>query len=285
MITKLEISLDVPFRAAPWLTTSQLMKTHGGVVEFAIDRPNVLVGPNGAGKSALIETIALRFLAFLEGRSRFDLNYMRSNEARAWWTEGKGWYGKPHFLEGLSVEADAGLVRYYRPNHIPGNDDSVAAAMMCGYFEQARHYAKLTEDKSSGQKAQALQEEILGMLEGRGLPVPLCIPERWPQPGDLDSITIPDLYERQKAVLVDMMFGAATQASDAARPLILLDEPEQSLDALKEAQLWRAIAQADCTQCQVIVASHSLYPLMHPDQFNLIEAVPGYIEDVFALVR
>lgn len=284
MITRLELPLDAPFQAVPWLPTTRLMQTHGGVVEFASDRPNVIVGPNGAGKSALIETIALRFLAFLEGRSRFDLNYMRSNEARAWWTEGKGWYGKPLFLAGLNVETDAGLVRYYRPNHIPGNDHSVAAAMMCGYFEQARRYGMLTKEKSSGQKAQALQEEILGMLTGEGLPEPLRIPERWPQPGESASRTIPDLYERKEAVLVDMMLGADPQVRPEGTPLILLDEPEQSLDARNEARLWHAIARADCTQCQVIVASHSLYPLMHPDQFNLIEAVPGYIDEVVSLM-
>jgi predicted ATPase len=63
-----------------------------------------------------------------------------------------------------------------------------------------------------------------------------------------------------------------------------MDEPEQSLDALAELVLWRQIAAADMSKMQVIVATHSLYPLMHPEKFNIIEAVPGYSESVMQLL-
>jgi predicted ATPase len=64
----------------------------------------------------------------------------------------------------------------------------------------------------------------------------------------------------------------------------MMDEPEQSLDAKAEMLLWGQIAKADCDKVQVIVATHSLYPLMHPELFHLIEAVPGYAQEVRKLM-
>lgn len=70
------------FKAIPWLETSRLMDFHQKTVVFSTDKPNVIVGPNGAGKSALIESIALRFMAFLCGRSALDGHYLRMVKTR-----------------------------------------------------------------------------------------------------------------------------------------------------------------------------------------------------------
>jgi len=66
--------------------------------------------------------------------------------------------------------------------------------------------------------------------------------------------------------------------------MILMDEPEQSLDVKAEAQLWSSLSKADCAKMQIIVATHSMYPLLHKDNFNLIEAEDGFVDEVLALM-
>jgi predicted ATPase len=64
-----------------------------------------------------------------------------------------------------------------------------------------------------------------------------------------------------------------------------MDEPEQSLDAWASATLWSRIAEADCAKVQIVVATHSWYPILHPEAFNIIEAVPGFLEEVRSLIQ
>ena len=74
------------------------------------------------------------------------------------------------------------------------------------------------------------------------------------------------------------------QPAETAVPLILMDEPEQSLDARAEGSLWAAIANADCSTMQIIVATHSLYPMLNKDKFNIIETETGFVAEVRRLL-
>jgi len=87
----------------------------------------------------------------------------------------------------------------------------------------------------------------------------------------------------EEAIKADLLMKRVEQGAQG-RPLLLMDEPEQSLDALAEARLWRTIEAADCDRMQIIVATHSLYPILHPERFHLIEATPGFVESVTELV-
>lgn len=278
MITEMSVK---DFRGIGYLESSNLMKRRKGKLVFSTEKPNVLVGPNGAGKSAVMQTLALRFLAYFSGVSTFDDKYMRDSEADAWWTKAYSWSDDAEWLKGLICKTDNGPTLYYRPGHIPGNECSVTHSMMMGYFEQAKAYGMLVKDKSSGQQSQAVLKRILDALAGRELPK--------------DYAQLNWNYGRK----LQGSGGAAHHGHFAPQaealkkcyppdkqgiPLILMDEPEQSLDARAEGQLWNAIAHADCSSMQVIVATHSLYPLLHKDKFNLIEAEPGFIKDVLALM-
>lgn len=270
------------FKAVPHLETSLLMQRYPEGLAFSSEKPNVVVGPNGAGKSALLSALALLTLSFYGGASALDRNYTgRSREAEDFWLR-DGWRRDYQFLPGLDCLGEVGPALYYRPGHIPGNDHSVVAAMMCGYSREARAYAELTENKSSGQQSQALLQKIQRALGG-DLSELTYAQMNWTagtQPEELSGRRFVSDFEYHAEALKARCLACADKT-----PVVLMDEPEQSLDAMAELALWKQIEQADTRRLQVIVASHSLYPLMHPDKFHLIEAVPGYIQDVQALLK
>jgi energy-coupling factor transporter ATP-binding protein EcfA2 len=271
--------------ALPYLETSALMAAHGGQVKFSARKPNVIVGPNGAGKSALLRAISLRFLAHLTPRSALNDDYVVGCDSDAWWVKEREGGQDFTFLKGLDVTTDGGPVLFYRPGHLPGNEADVTHAMMMGYFEEAEQFVRMTEKKSSGQMSQALLAEMLNALAGRDLPT-ACGFKNWrfgkePRPPDraCGHFSGPSDFDYKAEALRKL-----SSAGPDAKPLVLMDEPEQSLDALAEAQLWAAIAGADCSQLQVIVATHSVYPMLHPKRFNLIEAEVGYAKKVLDLL-
>ena len=279
MISNLSVS---GFKGVPYLETSSLMTLHANKLRFSKTKPNVLVGPNGSGKSALLQTLAIRFLAYFTGQSFLDDKFVLDGDAKAWWTREREWGNDYEWLKGLTCKTDNAPALYYRPGHIPGNETSITHAMMCGYFEEARAYGKLVDEKSSGQQSQAVMQPLLAALAGEGLPCAYGH-KNWrfgDEPRTFDYPRHGASYDHQAEVL-----KALYRPEPSAIPLILLDEPEQSLDARAEARLWQAISQADGAKVQVIVATHSLYPLTHPKKFNIIETEAGFVNDVLALLK
>lgn len=276
------------FKAVPYLETSELMRSHPQGVRLSTRKPNVIVGPNGAGKSALLRALALRTLSVRKGLTELDQHYVRYGaEAEKFWSIQTCWDKGPlwgerqaTFLPGLTAQTHNAPALYYRPGHIPGEERCATTAMMTGYFDSAREFMAKTEKKSSGQAHRALLERLMQTLERGELPAP-AVPERWgrglsPRVSKGARLDDQDLQHNALLELVTPEAGALA--------LVLMDEPEQSLDARAELQLWRTIAAVDCSRLQVVVATHSLYPLLNPHRFNLIEATPGYIEEVRALL-
>ena len=279
MIKDIKIS---NFKAVPYFETSELAKNHPSGFAMSLCKPNVIVGPNGSGKSALIKTLSLKTLSYYMGVSCFDDKYVISNESDKMWTNLGGWNQSFVYLSGLDCSFDKGLTLYYRPGAAPGNERCIATAMMSGYFEEARAYGKLIDKKSSGQQSYAVLETILSMLKGEADPLEYLY-VNWRAGKALkpeDRLRRASSFEIQAETL-KKLYG---EVSPDAIPLVLMDEPEQSLDAKSEAILWGLIKNADCSKMQVIVATHSFYPILHPEHFNVIEAVPGYIDAVRCLI-
>lgn len=273
------------FKAIPYLETSALMSSHPDGVKFSLTKPNVIVGPNGAGKTALMTSLSMLTLSHFTSGSALDDNYVLDGDSKDWWaerTEEKTWKRFWDYLPGLQVITDDGPAYFYRPAHMPGNEVGITHAMMLGYMDEARAYGKMTEKKSSGQQSTALLAKIVDCLDGSAV-VPRHGSVHWRYgsvPKDLGRGHAAD-YDKQANALLERFNAVAKDAT----PVILMDEPEQSLDALAELQLWKRIEAVDVSDLQVIVATHSLYPLMHPAAFNIIEAAPGYAAEVMGLLE
>ena len=272
------------FNGVPYLETSLLLQTYGKTLTFSLTKPNVVVGPNGSGKTALLDTLAIRFLTYFSSQSALDRRYVLEVDARAWWTKSGPRPLEYVWLEGLTCQTDNAPALYYRPGHVPGNEPTIADAMMGEYWEQAHEYAQLVEHKSSGQQKQAVLGKILEALEGKDLPVTYALTnwEFGTQPRDVNRIPTLE-YGRDVYVKAEVLKALYRPTANAIA-LILMDEPEQSLDVRAEAQLWSRISRADCTKMQIIVATHSMYPLLHKDSFHLMETQPGYVDEVLELL-
>jgi ABC-type cobalamin/Fe3+-siderophores transport system ATPase subunit len=278
-----ELSVD-DFAAIPYLETSSLMKTHRKRLSFSTLKPNVVVGPNGSGKTALLDTLAIRFLTYFSGESTLDRRYVLDVDARAWWTRSGESTDEYVWLKGLRCKTDNAPALYYRPAHVPGNEPTIADAMMGAYWVQAQEYARLVERRSSGEQNQAVLGKITRALEGAELPATYAY-MNWEFGTTARDVSKLDtfVYGRDaygKAEVLKALYHPAPNAL----ALILLDEPEQSLDVKAEAQIWSCIAKADCRKMQIIAATHSMYPLIHRDHFNLIETEAGFIDDVLELM-
>ena len=167
MLTKLRVD---GFKAVAHLETSALMALKKKKLTFSTTKPNVLVGPNGSGKSALVSALALRHLAHFTAGSTFDTKYVLGSESRNYWTREREWGHDYAFLKGLECDTDNAPALYYRPSHVPGNENDITAAMMVGYFDEAKAYARLVENKSSGQQSQALLAQMLDRTCGKVTP-------------------------------------------------------------------------------------------------------------------
>jgi len=281
MITELRAD---GFAAIPYLESSSLLRTHGQRLTFSLAKPNIVVGPNGSGKTALLDTLAIRFLTYFSSESTLDRRYVLDVDSRRWWTRTDPGRDEYVWLQGLVCATDNAPALYYRPGHVPGNEPTIADAMMGQYWEQAREYARLVEHKSSGQQNQAVLEHILRALGGEELPVRYAHMnwEFGTEPRDARKRE-PFGYGGDVYIKAEIL-KALYRPAAAAIPLIFMDEPEQSLDVKTEAQLWSRICRADCARMQIIVATHSMYPLMHRHKFHLIETETGFVEEVLALL-
>lgn len=270
------------FGAVPYLETSQLMQSHPDGLVFSLEKPNVIVGANGVGKSALMRTLSYLTLSWQTGVSTIETFYA-SRQCEACWPASP--YGSVSsrstttYLPGLDVESDWGPALYYRPGHIPGNEAMLVTAKAIGYGAEATEYRRLTAGKSSGQQCGALLGRLDAVLAGDTSSMQyLAAGMHWAHEFYKDSM--PAEHVRSHYLL--RRYG---EVSADALPVLLLDEPEQSLDTKAELQFWRKVESVDTSKVQVIAATHSLYPMMYPGRFNVIEATPGYVAEVLALLR
>ncbi|MCC5610732.1 ATP-binding protein [Nostoc sp. CHAB 5834] len=269
------------FAAVPYLESSTLMQTVGGTVKFSTSKPNVIVGPNGVGKSALLKSLSLFTLTYYTGRSEFLDKFLGSIGNNKLWND-PGWRREYIFLPGLEVKGDYAPALYYRPGHIPGNETSASHAMMCGFYEEARAFDAKTRHKSSGQKSNALLEDLLSAMRGELELKGIKKGRAW-RYGKMPLDLKPSRHNMPWDYQANVLWEHQPKEDEKPVPVVLMDEPEQSLDAVSELNLWRTIESVDCKKLQVIVATHSLYPFLFPKKFNLIEAEPGYIDKVTAL--
>lgn len=264
------------FKGVQHLESSAVIRNNPNGLVFSTDKPTVIVGPNGSGKSALLCALALRFLADVLGESAFDRDYVDSH--KPYWTNRSRYGHDWEFLNGLECDTDNAPAVYYRPNHVPGNEPNTAHALVMGLHEQARAYESLVGRRSAGEGHRNRLERVCAVLR-KDTPVQFRY-ARWSfgeQPKDLTDYRQWHGAMDYKAEVLKKLFS-----SPGTEPLVLMDEPEQSLDALSTLKLWKELSQPGL--CQVIIATHSLYPIEHPEAFSFIETTPGYIGNIRQLI-
>jgi energy-coupling factor transporter ATP-binding protein EcfA2 len=272
------------FGGVAYLEGPDLMRAKGGKVQFSTKKPNVLVGPNGSGKSALMTTLALLTMSYFTGKSELSSKYLTAREADSWWTRLQSWGHEYAWLQGVEVGWDIAPAVYYRPEHIPGNEVDPTHAMLMGYFEEAKAYARMTDAKSCGQKSGALLERICTALRGQPATGYGMKPGDWSYGVEKRSPQRTGQWVGEDQYKAEVLKATYLRQGDAGS-IVLMDEPERSLDGRAEMGLWKAIEAVNCSKVQVIVATHSVYPALHPDRFHVIEAEKGYLSSVKALLH
>lgn len=263
------------------LEQTTLMKTLGGRIELSLDKPNVIVGANGCGKSTLLAAIGYLTMSDMTGMSCLSYKYASPFDADHLWTGNTNTsYGTWEYLKGLTADTDHAPAVFYVPGAIPGHAKFAAEAMMKGFSVEAREHSAKTKNKSSGEASQALLEKALQVMKSGEL----AYIEKDFELVHRELATVPrHPFTPQSEYKMQVLLNQRVPHGKTL-PMVVMDEPERSLDTRAELQLWKQIEGADPGLSQILVATHSLYPLMHPDKFNLIEANPGYIEEVLALI-
>lgn len=258
--------------AVPYLESTSLISHNNGEVNLSTSKVNVLIGKNGAGKSALLKALALLTLSYFTGKSSINDEYL---ENEYWEKESDKWFADTKFLKGLSIEGTLGIARYYKPLLIPGDESSLTVSMMTGYSKEAREMLPLISAKSSGESRSNLLSALLReVTESRLLTDILTANSRYAVDQLIDPSSIKGVWRAKDYLkLYEHLLGM-----DSSYNLILLDEPEQSLDLVEEIKLWKKLESIDTSKFQVIISSHSHYPILNPDKFNLVECSPGHLK-------
>jgi hypothetical protein len=171
-------------------------------------------------------------------------------------------------MSGIKIDSAQCVATYWEPSMKYGGWDMDTAAMMCGYGNETKLRREHTRKKSSGQGIHNQLNYIFDVLHGK-------------RQVELHENIDYYLKEFQKDKL-DATVPLFKQWNEN-KTVVLLDEPEQSLDMSKEMEFWDKLLDVDTEDIQVVIATHSLYPLISPkfkNKFNYIEGVPGYKQTI-----
>ena len=205
---------------------------------------NILFGPNGSGKSTILSCMA-RHLHCEQG---FTQVVTGESSRTVYGNDGK-------YLGGAVPYHDGSPVMYFHPAQQVG--------ISHGEFNWDFGALGLQNTLFSGSDGQTTMFRL--NVFGKALGKREFPPVEWKA----------NLSEKRQAVIECMLNGRAPRKRKT--PTFLMDEPTRSLDALTEANMWIRFATAN--NLQVIVATHSPLALYLQKKANIIELVPGYVED------
>ena len=234
--------------------------------EFVHDKINVLVGENGSGKSSLLATIAKKLLAYNYGHTRLDDRLLRFADEYWQKDDPERWYSEDLFMPDVTIESSSPLFcTYVAADWSPCDSPNFAYALCTGLEKEAKRHYHRVENFSSGQ---GMSNVIANTLE--------LIAKRSPEI-DLKEVEW-HLKERDRTHMSKRAFTLREVLPPAGSNIVaLFDEPERTLDLTAQFAFWRLLSQAaKLSHVQIIVATHSIIPLMSPDNFNFVEMNDGY---------
>lgn len=240
----------------PKVQTTLLSKESNNV-SFSEDKINLIIGPNGSGKSTLIKDLATRYICLDRGYTKLDRDIIERVYDPYFKRKYDTW-GDYTFMDDPKVFTSNCAAVYWHPGFKFGGWDMDSAALMCGYSDEVRVRGKQTRNKSSGQGIYNQLDYIFEVMEGR-------------RSLTVDIPVDPFLEEfKRKLEPIAPLFDKC----DENKTIVLLDEPEQSLDAFKEVAFWDRVLNVNLDNVQVVIATHSLYPLINSKfegKINVIE--------------
>ena len=270
MLTHLRIDEALASDEATQLVmNSTLYTSNKGVIPLSTDKINVLVGPAGSGKSVFLRLLAAASHCLLEGQSTSSARHIRSSTMTPYWGKVADRYGygtTEHFLPGVSLAGSIRKAVYYCPKFLPGLESELAHSMCMGYHVKPLipHLHNVSEGQFASFWLKTLTERVLDP----GVP------------------TLPSIPEHQRYVENDHLSVKWEKLFNTdERVLILMDEPETSLDAVQQLQLWNSLIRFNAEGHQVVMATHQFKPFLQHPQFNFIEATPDYIQDASVLLN
>ena len=275
----MKLKITPQFDLFPFFKDTSFYKKHKGSFKFEPNKVNVLLGPNGSGKSTLLDILSLLTLAYEFGQSRPGKTYLEDE----YWHADNQWaqWEDEAYMAGVQWSEGFCPALSFKPHRIPGNERCITTAMMMGFFDEARSHADLVENKSTGQSVQAQIEQIRQHLRMQGELTVLNTSFFNLHPNqEKDLLEKP--YQRSSNASRKMLLGRYVNARTSGHQLVLMDEPEQSLDLRTNLQFWNELSKVELKNTTVIVASHSPFALH--DTFNLIEGEKGYAKEIKSLM-
>jgi len=236
--------------------------------EFVHDKINVLVGENGSGKSSLLATIAKKLMAYNFGHTRLDDRLIRFAD-EYWQKEDKDrWYSDDVFMSDVKLETSADIYgTYVSADWTPCDAVDWAHALCYGLGKEATDHFKRVHDFSSGQGMRNVIENIFELMAKPS-------PEHY-----FDDNVSWYLKDKER----NTHLAKRAQSLEPLLPkagsniVALFDEPERPLDIGAQVLFWKNLNKlAKLPHVQIIIATHSVIPLMSPDDFNFVEMNDGY---------
>lgn len=236
--------------------------------EFVHDKINVLVGENGSGKSSLLATIAKKLLAYNYGHTRLDDRLIRFADEYWQKEDPDRWYSDDVFMPDVTLETSADIFgTYVSSDWTPCDAADWAHAVCYGLGDEATDHFKRVQEFSSGQ---GMHNVITHCFELMSKPSPEHRFDKnikW-YLEDKDRNT--HLAKRAQSL-------ASLLPKAGSNIVALFDEPERPLDVAAQVLFWKNLNKlAKLPHVQIIIATHSVIPLMSPDNFNFVEMNAGY---------
>lgn len=245
MIRELTIT-DPSNTCMPWWPKVEWLKGQTRI-EF---KPglNAIYGPNGTGKSTVIQAMA-RTLCCAQGGRQMVTSTALDNLG---YTSDTG-----VFKDGALPVHDGSPVLYFDPDQAVGLFGGLAA-FDDDFMNEG--LGNVMFKGSSGQTTMNRIETVINAMH-RG---------QWP--------TMERKVKKCKGL--DPFLNGSF---DKVGPTILLDEPSRSLDLRYELAFWKLTDKAIAAGVQVIMATHSVFPLNRLGT-HYIETQPGYVDQVSRMV-
>jgi ABC-type multidrug transport system ATPase subunit len=244
--------------------------------EFVNDKINVLVGENGSGKSSLLATIAKKLLAYNFGHTRLDDRLIRFADEYWQKEDPDRWYTDDVFMPDVTLETSGDVYgTYVSADWTPCDAADWAHAVCYGLGDEATDHFKRVHDFSSGQGMRNVIEFVFETMQKPS-----------PKP-NIDSKISWYLNDKERSTHLAKRAQTLEPLlpKEGSNIVALFDEPERPLDIGAQILFWKNLNRlAKLPHVQIIIATHSVIPLMTPDNFNFVEMNAGYANKLLDIV-